>query len=121
MNFLYFFSIQCMYHAYIDNSLQQVNKKLCEIGIGQHSMSPYRYELIEYLPYMYTYVFSVLSRKPEQIISYDALIYPLDNYTWYFTLSSSMAVLLLLIFIQKCWAHASGQKIPSGWFFQGES
>ena len=83
-------------------------------------MAPYRYKLIEYLPHMLTYVYKVQSKKPKQIISFDALIYPLDSYTWYLTLTSSMVVLLLLIFIQKCWTHASGQINPSGWLFQGD-
>ena len=57
---------------------------------------------------------------PQQIISYEALVYPLDNYSWYFTLFSSTAVLFTLILIQKCWDNASGQKPPNGWLFQGE-
>ena len=68
---------------------------------------------------MYTYLFEVQSQKPQQIISLDALIYPLDNYTWYFTISSATVVLLLLIIIQKCWNYASGQNPPNGWLFQG--
>ena len=82
-------------------------------------MVPYRYELIEYLPHMFTYIYEVQSKKPEEIISFDALIFPLDNYSWYFTISFTMAVLLLLIFIQKCWTHASGRQPPNGWLFQG--
>ena len=68
---------------------------------------------------MYTYFFEVQSQKPREIISIDALIYPLDQYCWYFTLSSSAAILILLIIIQKCWDHANGQKSPEGWLFQG--
>ena len=83
-------------------------------------MIPYRYKLIEYLPHMFTYVLEVQSKKPEQIISFDALIYPLDSYSRYFTLTFTTAVLLLLILIQKCWTHASGQNPPNGWLFQGD-
>ena len=82
-------------------------------------MTPYRYELIEYLPHMLRYDYDVQSQKPEQIISFDALIKPFDSYTWYFTLTFSMAVLFLLIIIQTCWAYASKQEPPSGWLFQG--
>ena len=82
-------------------------------------MAHYRYELIEYLPQMFTNNFEVQSKKPEPIISLDALIYPLDSYIWYFTLTSALCVLLVLIFIQKCWNQASGQKPPNGWLFQG--
>ena len=69
---------------------------------------------------MLVYVYDVQQQKPQQIISYEALVYPLDNYSWYFTLFSSTAVLFTLILIQKCWENASGQKPPSGWFFQGD-
>ena len=83
-------------------------------------MVPYRYELIEYLPHMFTYIYEVQGYKQEPIISFDALIFPLDSYSWYFTISSMTAVLLLLIIIQNLWTHASGHKPPNGWFFQGE-
>ena len=108
------------YHKLPTYLITQVNRKVCEIGMGQHAMTLYRYELIEYLPYMFTYLYEVQSKKPEQIISFDALLYPLDNYTWYFTLSSAAAVLLLLTIIQQLWTHASGQTPPDGWLFQGE-
>ena len=100
--------------------LTQVNHKECEIGMGQHSMVPYRYELIEYLPQMFTYEFTVMSQKPKPIISFDALVFPFDSYIWYFTLISSMGILIVLTIIQKCWIHASGQKPSNGWLFQGE-
>ena len=97
-----------------------MNQKDCELGIGQHSMAPYRYKFIEYLPHMFTYQFIVQSQKPEQIISFEALLLPLDNYTWCSTLISSLLVLVLLVIIQKCWTLASGQKPPNGWLFQGD-
>ena len=100
--------------------LTQVNHKDCEIGLGQHSMATYRYELIEYLPQMFTYGFIVMSQKPESITSFDALVFPLDSYTWYFTFISSMGILILLVIIQKCWIQASGQKPSNGWLFQGD-
>ena len=62
----------------------------------------------------------VQSKKQEQIISFDALTNPFDHYTWYFTMSSTVAVLMLLTLIQKLWSHASGQNPSSGWLFQGK-
>ena len=83
-------------------------------------MVPYRYELIEYYPQMFTYFFNVQSFRPKPIVSLDALIYPLDGFGWIFTVSSMISVLTLLIIIQKLWTHASGQTPPNGWLFQGE-
>ena len=84
-------------------------------------MVPYRYELIEYVPHMFTYIYEVQGYRPKPIISFDALKFPLDNYSWYFTLSSMIVVLLFLIIIQKLWTHASGHEPPNGWLFQGEA
>ena len=109
----------CIYN-FPENFVRQVNRKVCEIGVGQHAMVPYRYALIEYQPHMFTYIYEVQSKKPERIISFDALIYPLDTLSWYFTAACTSSVLLLLIFIQKCWTHASGRKPPNGWLFQGD-
>ena len=84
-------------------------------------MVPYRYELIEYVPHMFTYIYEVQGFRPKPIVSFDALIYPLDGLGWIFTFLSMASVLILLIIIQTMWTHASGQKPPSGWLFQGKS
>ena len=102
-------------------SVQQVKKKYSEIGIGQAAYAHFRYQLIEYLPRMFDYRFVVQSKKPEAIVSFDALTYPFDKYIWYFTSSFSLAVFALLILIQKCWVHASRKKPPYGWVFEGKS
>ena len=99
----------------------QVNQKDCEIGVGQHAITEKRYKLIEYLPWMFVYINGVQSKKAEQISNtLDTLIFPFDKYIWLFTITFTMAVFILLIFIQKCWIHASGQKPPDGWIFQGD-
>ena len=83
-------------------------------------ITPSRYKLIQYLPWMFDYKFEVQSRRPEAITSYDALIYPFDKYIWYFTSSSMLVVFFALLIIQKCWVHASGKRLPTGWGFQGD-
>ena len=99
----------------------QVNQKDCEIGVGQHAIISKRAKLIEYLPWMFVYINGVQSKKAEQISNtLDTLIFPFDKYIWLFTITFTMAVFILLIFIQKCWIHASGQKPPDGWIFQGD-
>ena len=84
-------------------------------------MFPNRYQIIDYLPHLYVYNYLVISQKPQQITSFDALYYPVDKYIWCFTISSALTILLLLVIMQKCWNHASGQNPLEGWLFQGIS
>ena len=70
---------------------------------------------------MYTYEFPVQSRKPEQIVSFDTLIYPFDEYVWCFTLSFVMAIFVVLLLMQRAWFHASGEQPANGWIFQGST
>ena len=99
----------------------QAYTKRSEISIGQTVITPGRYELVEYLPWMYTFEFIVQSKRPEAIgVSYRALILPFDKYIWYFIGTSMLAVFLVLITIQKCWVHASRKSPPTGWVFQGD-
>ena len=104
----------------VNLSAQQVKEKDSEIGIGQTSIVIYRYELIEYLPWIYGYRFVVLSKKPEAAVTFDTLTNPFDKYLWYFTSSFSIAVFACLTLIQKCWNYASGQKTQHGWIFEGK-
>ena len=97
----------------------QVNSKVCEFGLGPVTMFLNRYKIIDYLPSLFVYDYLVISQKQQQIISLDALYYPVDKYIWCFTISSAIAILLLLAVIQKCWNYASGQNTQSGWLFQG--
>ena len=68
---------------------------------------------------MYTYAYEVQSKKPEAIISFDALTYPFDKTIWYLIASSTAAVFLTLIGIQTTWIRVSGERPPIGWVFQG--
>ena len=102
------------------NPFCQVNQKDCEIGVGQHAIIHMRYKLVEYLPWMFVYINGVQSKKAEQINTLDTLIYPFDQYIWYFTASFSMAVFIALIFIQKCHINAMGHIPQDGWIFQGD-
>ena len=99
--------------------LQQVFTKQSEIGIGQATIVPYRYKIIEYLPWMYLYNFEVESQKPFPIVTYDTLTYPFDNWTWGLLAGFSTFVFLFLVFIQKLWIYTTGEKPPNGWMFQG--
>ena len=99
--------------------LMQVFTKQSEIGIGQATIVPYRYKIIEYLPWMYLYNFEVESQRPFPITTYDTLTYPFDNWTWGLLSGFSAFVFLFLVFIQKLWMQTTGEKPPNGWLFQG--
>ena len=97
----------------------QVFTKQSEIGIGQATIVPYRYKMIEYLPWMYLYNFEVESQRPFPITTYDTLTYPFDSWTWGFLVGFSAFVFIFLVFIQKLWIHTTGERPPNGWIFQG--
>ena len=99
--------------------LDQVLSKDSEIGIGQPVLVAYRNKWIEYLPWIYAMNCEVESKKQEEIVSFDMLIYPFDKYTWYFTIASSFAMLLSFATIQVLWCSFSGDEVKIGWMFQG--
>ena len=98
----------------------QVHTKQSEIGIGQATIVPYRYKLIEYLPWQYLYNFEIQGQKPYPIVSYDALTTPFDNITWGLLFGLSLFVFAFLVFIQKLWIRTTGEVPPAAWMFQGE-
>ena len=99
--------------------IQQVHKKKTELGIGQTSIVPHRYKLIDYLPSMFFYKFLVQSKKPEAVSSLATLIYPFDKYCWYLLIASILATFIALLSIQKCWMVASGERPSNIWIFEG--
>ena len=92
---------------------------MIELGVGQTSILHWRYTLVDFLPPMFIYHFRVTSKKPQPILAWDTLIYPFDQYMWYFIAASILAVVIALILIQNVWTFASGEQPPNGWVFQG--
>ena len=78
-----------------------------------------RYEVADYLSWMYYYEFNIESKRPDPIVSYDTLLYPFDNYIWAFTFAGTVATFIVLIMFQLAWSMASGETNPRGWLFQG--
>ena len=94
-------------------------KKETEIGVGQASIVSHRYKKVDYLPSMFLNEFLVQSKKPDPIGKIDTLIYPLNKFCWYFMISSIITIFMTLIFIQKWWMIASGERPSNSWIFQG--
>ena len=97
----------------------QVSEKNCEIGMGQTVFATYRRQIVDYLPWMYFYEFIAHGRKPPEISSFKALVYPLDFFTWILSLLGTIVVFLILIIMQKLWSHASGEPYLPEYLYQG--
>ena len=97
----------------------KVSTKQAELGIGQASFTSYRYELVDYLPWMYMYEFHFGSNFPKELTSYLTLIHPFDNYTWFMAIVSSASMCLILIVVQKLWAHSSNESFHTDFIYQG--
>ena len=61
----------------------------------------------------------MFSQKPREIMSFDTITYPFDNYVWASTLSMIIAQFILLLIIQNVWSIASGKPNPQDYIFQG--
>ena len=83
-------------------------------------MVSYRYDLVNYLPWMYVYEFLLSTSKPKEIASLGTLWYPFDGYVWAFIGVCTTAVLVLLRIIQKLWIQASGSEAIQNNLFQGD-
>ena len=68
---------------------------------------------------MYMYEYIMLSKRPDQIASYDTIVYPFDAYIWIFIVISMMAQFLALFVIQNVWSFMSGHSNPKDYIFEG--
>ena len=91
------------------------------MGIGQTSYVAQRYEVADFLSWMYYYEFSIESKRPDPIVTYETLIYPFDNWTWFFAFIQTIAVFVVLIIFQLLWRISSGEPNPQEWLFEGKS
>ena len=87
--------------------------------MAQLSFASHRYQHVDYLPWMYFYDIVILGRKPLEISSFMALVYPLDFFTWILSLLGTIVVFLILIIMQKLWSHASGETYHLDYLYQG--
>ena len=89
------------------------------MGIGQPNFAAYRYRIVDYLPAMYMFEYIMSSKKPREIASYDAIIYPFDSHTWVFTTCSILAEFLVFIFAQNLWSFMNGNTNPGDYIVEG--
>ena len=77
--------------------------KESEIGIGQTLLLAYWYDLVSYLPRMYTHEIYIATKEPKEIASYETLSFPFDTYVWYSILGVVIIELVILVTIQRVW------------------
>ena len=100
-------------------SFVKVASKQSEIGIGQTAFTESYFEQVDFLPPMTYQELIISQRKPNEIVSFTTLIYPLDNYVWGFTFLSAAVMLIALILVKKVDNHIKGRAISSGDNYQG--
>ena len=84
-------------------------------------MVSYRFNLVEYLHWMYVYEFLISTDKPGRVTSLGTLLYPFQFFVWVFTIASAMAVLLSLTIAQMLWLSSSITTIESNYTFEGNA
>ena len=97
-----------------------MSTKKAELGIGQASFTSYRYELVDYLPWMSVYEWPVSSIKPKEIATLGTLSYPVDTSTWVFVAVAMMGEFIILIVMQIVWSSFVGKPISRDIVYQGK-
>ena len=91
------------------------------MGIGQAGMVSYRFDLVEYLHWMYVHEFLLSTIKPKDVASLGTLVYPFDGYVWAFTIASVISVLICLMVARKLWLNLSRSAADKNYIFHGNS
>ena len=68
---------------------------------------------------MYFYEFVIAGKKPLEISSFMALVYPLDFITLILWSLGTIVMLLILTIMQKLWSHVSGEAYFPEYLYQG--
>ena len=93
--------------------------KQAELGIGTSSIVDYRYQVVDYLPWMFVYELSMTSQRPGEVASYDTLIYPFDYHIWVFIIVVTLAVFTVLLTMQKLWNNIYDGALTLDHIFKG--
>ena len=80
-------------------------------------MADYRYKVVDFLPAMYMYEYIMKSKKPDEIATYNTIVYPFDAYIWICITSSMVAHFLALFVMQNVWSIISGATNPKDYIF----
>ena len=75
--------------------------------------------MVDFLPAMYMYEYIMKSKRPDEIATYDTIVYPFDAYIWILITISMMAQFFALFVIQNVWSSTSGNSNPKDYIFEG--
>ena len=100
-------------------SFVKVASKQSEIGIGQTAFTESYFEKVDFLPPMTYQELIISQRKPNEIVSFTTLVYPLDNYVWAFTVLSAAVMFIALMLVKKVGNLMKDKAIPSGDNYRG--
>ena len=68
---------------------------------------------------MHMYEYIMKSKKPNEIATYDTIVYPYDSYIWIFIIVTMLAQFLALHILQRTWSFLSRQPNPTHYIFEG--
>ena len=77
--------------------------------------------MVDFLPPMYMYEYIMRSKRPDQVATYDTIIYPFDAHIWILIALSIMAQFLTLFVMQNVWSITLGTKKPNDYIFEGSN
>ena len=79
----------------------------------------YWYNLVSYLPRMYTHEIYIATKEPKEIASYETLSFPFDTYVWYSILGVVIIELVILITIQRVWCICLAEVVTFRMMYTG--
>ena len=93
--------------------------KESELGIGQTLLLTYWYNLVGYLPRMYTHELFIGTKQPKEIASYETLSFPFDAHVWASILAVVIIELVILITIQRVWCIGLEEGLTLNLIYEG--
>ena len=68
---------------------------------------------------MYQVPLILASARPQQIVTYDSIVYPFDKQVWGFTFACIVAQFILLLVVQYAWCKVSGRPNNIEYVYEG--
>jgi hypothetical protein len=75
-----------------------------------NELQHYQFFLVDYLPYMFLYEFVISTKMPKEVLLYDTIIIPFDNYIWSLLISLTLAEIIFLMALEFLWHNTTGKR-----------
>ncbi len=96
----------------------KVSTRQSDLGMSQVSRLPYRWPLVDHLPYMYVYETIFTYALPREIPSYGTLWYPFGPYMWSFIVAFTIAETVILLAMEQMWHNATRLNTSNNYIFE---